>query len=358
MIRARSRDGFTVVEIFVGMAITAVILGVTLNTILSANKQSNQSMKDMLSVADQVIADRQLWFDLRTISSSFNSLNVPDDNGQNFFDYASDSQCTSNCTRSFTLGYDNNAEMVFIAGEDSVAPPVMYDPVGAYNATPGPNFNVAGTLTFMGLNYKPAAQPEGTMELLYPPANYPEFWAPAKRLLLLYSPIVMREAPGGVPNMAKHPRGSYVLVNYDLRDDLNAAPALVTLGGRTISSHPSDASVDIDSVDKFFRTLPPVGGSVGLSFVKPVMALRYQVVAINDPDAPGGQSGQLRRSVWDANAGTWGSSQTISEGLKNVIFCRSSISLPAIAAAMNPAKAMGMAAKGGTPTAKTCADLR
>lgn len=155
--------------------------------------------------------------------------------------------------------------------------------------------------------------------------------------------------------MAKPPRSSYILVRYNTRDELNASPPPVDIGGRTIAEHPSDSSIAIDSVDKFFRTLPPVGGSVGLAFIKPVSVLRYQVVEVPDGNAPGGRSGQLRRSVWSAEQGTWGQAQTLSDGLKSVVFCRSNVGAAVMTAALNMARAVGHSKI--APPEKQCADL-
>lgn len=355
----RRGRGVSLIELMIVVSLGSLLtLGVS--SLLNAlNKGKRRAENLIASTGEELLGNRQLWFDLRAAGISFNFMNAgPCSPGQpDFFDYLPDVTCVppdqspqaindpakNPCMRKMTLSLPQNGEqpqsLTLAISKGSVMPALPLAPIQFYTASDPPDLYTAGTLNFQFgpfmntlrvlNNPKPTLLEEGNV-------------------LRFYSPITMR--PLVNRNIA-----SPVAIANEL--DLMIPPRLVSLiavyrqGGLVIENprdslwlqcqmHPT-MGVDFATVrggdteptlDLFWRLLPPVGGRGAFAMVTAIDIVQYRVVPTK---LNGKDTGMLIREKYDGKSNKWSQSHVVAEGVSSVDFIRKTISTPSIKATIN-----------------------
>lgn len=258
----RKQAGFSLVELMVSVAITAVIGTVLAGVVYESTRMQLQTKEQIEDSTDRLLGEHMIFIDLKNIDPSFNVLQQRDDKGKNFFDHIPDvpeSFFNGNGSRTITLKSGGLTELKFLQTDPLAGPLLIYDPTLAYQVGAVPNdFNTAAPLTFVSLDQ------EGVVTNIRP-----EFWKNG-RLLMLDTPARIRPLIGDVVNLATPPRSpAFVgtVANTQLPQNADVAASMNT-------THPLTGA-PITSADIFLRTIPSVGGGNAFVRLRAIRMIKY-----------------------------------------------------------------------------------
>lgn len=303
-----TNKGFSIMELVIGMGLMALVSVVTASVMLLVNRTSTTMRKDMEASIDTTVAERVILGDLRQIAPSYNNILVNDDAGRGFFDYEPEVPSTTMTdemkSRTATLSLSGRKTMEFIQQDTSAGEVLIYDPVAAYDVGAAPeNFNQAASLTFRSLNNNNWIKKQR-----------PQMWENG-RLVFLDTPAKIRPiGANGVADMTVTPKSPIYLGAINGEDATTPKDAEAMLR----RTHPLSGAT-IDSVDKFLRDLPSMGGGLPIVRVRGVRWVRYALEAM--PQAADGA--RLMRTVY--RNGQFGSAYMIAERLQSLQLTRKSI---------------------------------
>jgi prepilin-type N-terminal cleavage/methylation domain-containing protein len=330
--------GFTLLELAVAMVVFSVVMYGGFQLFQSVTKETSKAQKAIETNLGGLVAERVVRNDIVDAGASLNNLKLLDNNTKSFFDFRPDWPCAADCSR--VLSISNRAadkkEFMILAHDEGLLSPQMYPPVAAYQATPNATLDVAGTLTFKGINYN------DSLKKIIKPADYPSFWSASKtpRLLLFYSPVPSRPIIAGVVNMATPPRSTMYLgkLEYNMSgvNPTNVKITATNMSGNVNNEHPMRPGVWMndtsdafgkDGFDRFLRTLPPVGGVGAVALFRPVRMVRYVMKVGPPPKSPN----ELWRYDWDTATNAWTTKPSlVGSDIFGVVLNRRSISSPII----------------------------
>lgn len=340
---APHNSGFTLVELVVSLAVFSVIMFAAFQFFQTFSKQQNQNFQNIKQDLEAIVLERAVRLAVVNMHPSYNLITVLDDNGNNFFDYLPDSMCQQNCERSITLSANSTSRFFpMLQTLNNISAPRLYTPQFAYNIGTNNNLNQAGSLNFAGINKTVQATNRGYLEALFkkdgaPNENYlsaPPGDPLQYKLLLFTSLVEMRDMAAG----SAFPRKSAYLGRFN-SDNFNITATnpdnLFTL------SHPQDPSVvfndipngtvgspsfGVNGIDRFLRTVPPVGGVNAMAKVSVVGLKRYFF-----QEGVGSQESRILQQDWSAEENRWEvPGFEIGVGIESLTFRRRSISSPVI----------------------------
>jgi hypothetical protein len=266
-----NQKGMTIIDILIGVALMALLGGLISSTNLFVNKQFVNLKNDMDDSIDSNLAERMLFSDLAGLEPSFNNLKTVDDSGYGFFDYYPDVPANSvrtPLTREAVLSIPKQRLEFYVVIQDIKAGALLnYEPSSAYEIGDAPDdFNQAATLTFDSINKKN-----------WVAVQRPNFWVDEK-LLLVDTPARVRPVTStGNINMSVLPR-SPIFIGRVSGKDLAFDNHFKTYFN---VNHP-DSGAEINTLDKFFRDLPSVGGGQPLVRIRAVRLIRYYLEPYED----------------------------------------------------------------------------
>ncbi|MCM2280919.1 MAG: hypothetical protein NDI61_03635 [Bdellovibrionaceae bacterium] len=320
--RASNAQGFSMVELIVAVGVAVTVVLIASSVLYELQNSSNRLRKAMDQEIDFSIGIREMVNLLRKSALSYNNLIVQDDNGRNFFDLITDITATqipdiSARSRRLTLSLAPGGitQLVFIFNDDPASQGFLYNPIDAYNVGPPPgNLDVSGAINYRGINADNVVA-----------ARAPGVWRQGN-LVLLFSPIPLREMIGGTVDVFTPPRNA-IYFGRVRGDDVEH----VSLGGLIRNTHPAKASLVLDSGDKFFRNLPSIGGSSPMVILQPVGLLRFYLMPTT---VSGAVTGRLITQTY--SEGAWSDASVVFPDIKGVVFKRELISTPQISIQVIP----------------------
>jgi hypothetical protein len=266
-----NQKGITIIDILIGIALMALLGGLISSTHLFVNKQFVNLKNDMDDSIDSNLAERMLFSDLAGLEPSFNNLKTVDDAGYGFFDYYPDVPANAVRTplaREAELSLNKKRMEFFVVIQDIKAGALLnYEPSSAYDIGNAPSdFNQAATLAFSSLNKNN-----------WVAVQRPSFWVNEK-LLLVDTPARIRPvtASGNI-NMSVLPR-SPIFIGRVSGSGLAFDSTLKTYFN---VNHP-ESGLELNTLDKFFRDLPSVGGGQPLVRIRAVRLIRYYLEPYED----------------------------------------------------------------------------
>jgi len=333
--RGLGQAGITLIELTIAAAIAgmlALVMGTMLKTYNRSMKVAEEKAK---AAGEGLLGTRALWHDVRQAGISFNLLNeIKDDSGtRNFYDFLPDAPCASNCSRTLTLTQANAKSFVMAMTADGLSAPTPLAPghpsKGFYDQPLPVAPATTGAITFNATKFRTevtAADPFGTSPVR-------KMWK-AGRILRFYSPFYQRPIPNTapfMPNMSATP-GLLSFIGIVNPAETAISPlttAVATEMGIGTQRRPdmlsSDSDSVIDSVDEFFRFLPPVGGTGAFGLVVPIDIVRYQ---IRDMPFEGKQMPCLVRERHNGTA--FASARVIAAPVESLVLFRDTITVPSI----------------------------
>ncbi|UYL08357.1 hypothetical protein B9G69_015045 [Bdellovibrio sp. SKB1291214] len=274
---------------------------------------------------------------LKKSSVSFNKLYALDDgdatrqNKQNFYDYYPDvphavlTRSTIRADRTITLSPTDSKYFYLIQSEEADFDSLIYDPMYAYTVTSTPSDQIAsGTIRYEGLNSIPNLQgPGGTQSAKGTMTKvFQTRWADGT-YFMLSCPTYLRaiDAKNNTVSILTPPRFPSFLGKVASGDLLPANSSEV--GIQFYNSNPLVPTASYTSVDNFFRVLPAIGGAAPFVKVEPVKMVRFEFRT---------NSTTQKNELWlqEFTQGKYKDKTKLIEEIKNVVFKRSSISLPII----------------------------
>ncbi len=260
-----SESGFTMTEILIAAGLSALVAGGAAYVFTNVTKQREQAHKSLENMSDEKLAERVIIKDLMRSSPSFNILK------SKFFDYIPDGRCVLDCTRTHRM--EQKGEFwVLIADSEDMGTPIAFDPPEAYQITTAEDgtvtavtFDLAKLKTYM--NKKNEKTDEKIFGKMWEKQNF----------LMFYTPVPLRVLPTDpVPRFF----GFVAQVDSGASGINLVNPTVHTAEGVEDSAfsmnHPISGAV-VNSVDQMLRSVPPVGGTGTLLFVRPVKLVRYKI---------------------------------------------------------------------------------
>lgn len=305
------KNGFTLVELMVVMAVGSIVLVTTVALIQDFNKMNDRSSKISDSKQTKNLAEKAVSLQFEEIAPSLGALSFQDENGENFFDYVTNVSCSQGA-KDITLDTadgktrvssrcDRKVVLSLSPGKDGrVVTQFTY----AKTATPGSFYGVPsqiipakfyslpasdGKSEWLGLNNGNffSNGPDPKMPLIDQPfylmwtnAVFLQIYSPGS-----YAPIASESQNG---SQAPELRGGrpYQLIGRLLKGGAKAGDFgfdylkfLEAAGTSVYTTDPRDAGnkdrnfAKVSSgsgLDLFLRLLPPLGGSAVLAFVRPI----------------------------------------------------------------------------------------
>lgn len=303
--------GFTILELLIAAAVGCGIILFTAQFIKKSGDINEKVQNDLEETSNNLNLESILRKDLTNNKHSLNNLNTKDDQNNNFFDYLSSTNCTSNCLRSVKFELSavpdeiSKKVLYFIIVNQNAGEQQIYNPADAYGR---------GSLVFNSLNYNDTLS-----------ARQNSLWSDSVKqkssLIFLYSPMEVFSPVSGV--LAPGRMLSYM-------GWVGASNFSGTLNREIINDGIYDnddlrTGKKITSEDAFFKNMPYTVGLGSFAFVTAVKVIRYRfkTILVN-----GKISGQLLRG--EMNSDKIFNEKPIGFNLKSIEFSRQTISSPAI----------------------------
>jgi hypothetical protein len=351
------QTGMTLLEVMLALGLSGLVLLGVVEFYTSYTEKLTRMNESVENQTDIESGQQIMLRDLKSIDPSFGTLKLLDDEGRSFFEYYpdvperdldKDAVCGRPC-RVYTMKPGAFSEITLVLHDPSAhpLPSFVYNPTWAYQlhaCAPAPCRNTVrgAEPTFLGVNTssewisgangRPAVY-HGTPPVM----EYPGYWH-KWQLLMFDSPTAFRP-DGTTASQWPHvpPRSPYFIgmVGSD------AATAPFTFVGTVAPAlrdlfnidDPVNPATKVDTVDVFFRKLPPVGGGQPLVRVRPVRLVKYSIEvmfpAIDPALSPAEKKkrqGALRvwrqvfaRGAWDARR------HLVAEYVKTVQLRRSTV---------------------------------
>lgn len=337
------KNGFSLLELVVALGLFSFVSFAAFQFFQSFSKQQSVGLQNITQDLEAIVLERAVRLAIVNMHPSYNLINVPDDNGNNFFDYLPDELCQSDCERQLTLSADSPIQFFpLLQTLHDVAAPRLYTPQFAYNIGTNNSLNTAGSLNFASINKTVSATGRGYLEALFkkdgaPNENYLSAGPddPLHFKLLLFSSLVeLRDVSSSTP----FPRKSAYLGRFDSQSFNISATNPNNLFNL---SHPLNSSVvfndvpngsfgspsyGVNGIDRFLRTVPPVGGVNAMAKVSVVGLKRFFFQA-----AANGQESQILQQDWNVKENRWEvPGFPIGIGVKSLTLKRRNVSSPVI----------------------------
>lgn len=296
VIRGKGEKGITLLELLIGVTVSGIVIGAATLAFQQLQEGQKQLSEDLSAIGLEAIGNRQLWADARRAGVSFNLMNLTADDesalgkdgdptarGGNFFAFLPDYNCTAEpCARKFSLKTEAQSFVMAVtrgglSAPASVTAGLAYDVAKA--ASPicvgGKGINCVGgwNIPDVALNWNKLMDQLAAKD--DPAAGPADSLVRKHQVLWFYSPVTARTTTGSSPPNMNEPPKRMSFVGKVAADGLSIEQ--VTIPGFLETLKRPGTNQDIDTIDKFFRWLPPVGGAQAFALVVPVTFLRYRL---------------------------------------------------------------------------------
>lgn len=319
----RNRNGFTIAEVLVAVALTGIAVLGTFNVLSYFKLQYNRNFMKIDARLSSTLGERILYFQLKNAYPSFNNM-VGDlgksKDGKNFYDYNPDYpnhlRLEEDQTRKLELKPGEQTETYILVTNPQEGPPLYIDPARLYTTTLG-SATADGTLKYEGLMnhaYIKELAKDNAKE------GVRSLWQD-NNILYFYLPSSTRP-PEATDDAFVPPYCFFGRVQ-------GTTLILETFGGRIACKNPLDGEA-LPDLDTFMRQLPALNGGVPIVLMRSVSLLRYNLV--EDPRSLGNYN--LEYSKW--NGTSFGDPQMAATNILSVTFTRSSVAETVISISVVP----------------------
>lgn len=303
----KSQQGFTLIEVIVAVALSALVASIGAISIVSMKRMEKIISVKTESLTEKAFAETFIAKILKNAGPSLNLLTIEDDNGSLFFDYIPSSSATQlgtdNAKRTLSLEL-GKVTSLSILGNLGRADQVMYvDPAQSYTYTYSDSDDdwTAPSFTYKGVNSNS-----------YAGNFFGTDWAPG-RLFLLWSPQSHFQVVNGLADLTQAaPSLAFLGKVNETGSDL-AATAFTFVR----STDPRNSTVTLTSPDRVFRRVPLVGGSAPILLMRPVEMHRLWLK--KDEQNPGA-------AILMHESSAKGNALVLATNIKRVRFLRSNVS--------------------------------
>lgn len=329
-----SQRGVTLAEVLIVAAVGSIVFLAAQSILLNFMSGQKKAEEMVENATEEQLVVRMLTKDFQRTGLSFGFLQQKDDAGALFFDYAGDAPCmTGACSRNITLSLTGAREFLLLA--DSELEKTVSD-FSVQSLRPADFYQVSGAAsTLVAVAANGTLRPPTTLN------NAPMVYRSLKdgltkvnspllketQVIALYSPLTERELDSSTGRViaSSFPERHMILVTIGATETILTSATLSTGGLSATQSlrtvHPAQSGVTISTVDKFFRTLSPIGGKSALVLGRPVRLVRYEV------RAAAGNAGQaeLYRAEFSSTSKKFENAQRVGGGFEKIILKRSTI---------------------------------
>ena len=312
-----SKKGFSIVEVMIAGVIMSIVFFAATQFFGTYSKVTRDTSLSIDSDLDSLILERMVRKTIVSSAPSLNTIEFDDDSGNNFFDYLPDYKCLIDCKRQIRLSATSTNKLFpFLSPYNGSGGHKLYAPQFAYRIGTANTLTVAGTLSWAGVNGNNSGDGAEYLEKLYGKYNadsqkvaeYDSLVGLGNVLVLFQSLVALRNMGAPSTTMNTPPRKSIYLGNLNT-ETFNIVA--VNPDNLFDLSHPQDSSIFMNDtadasgtngLDKFLRTLPPVGGVNALAAFKNVKLSRYKFI-------PGAtkEKNAIVLENWDPQTNAWGS---------------------------------------------------
>ncbi len=308
----KNQSGFTVIEVIIAGALIGGFMLLAAGTLKDLYQLTKTDTAKVDSQTDLTFAMRYMSGLIKNSTPSFNNIvGVKDNNDLEFFDHIPDMSTmnwsANQRTRTLTLSEATGRfELPFLIQSEKQLNQITYNPLDAYEIPdPVEEMNASATLNYFGVNKNNVISKMN-----------PQIWEDGY-FLLFRVPIPLRYvAVDGTVNMTQPPR-EHVFLGKVAKISNNVIQEKFL--GKMRTTHPVDNS-EVPTADRFFRTVPSVGGSS--PFIDVTLVEGYKFALEKDP-----KTNFYRLFSYLYKDGAFTRPFLIAEKVKAVTFTRENLSL-------------------------------
>lgn len=323
-----NQQGMTLIEVLLVVGLVSILGLANVFFVTDFMKRINKIQTESEEQSESAVISSTALNIIKRSNLSFNQIVLPDDNGNNFFDYFPDipsSELGTAGNRIFSISATNREKYFYLFASSEVkANSLVLDPVHVYSATPQPaDYSQDGSVTYKGLNSIPHIKDgmgNNTNKKLMS-QFFGEVWKNGQ-IFLVTCPTYLRPIQNGTVDLSTPPHMPS-LVGRAESDDL------IVLGKdksvvELYNSHPLTESKYL-SLDQFFRTLPTVGGAAPFVKIEPVDLVRFRMK--ENKSYPAGYADLVLDEWID---GAYQEKMLVAIKVKNIQFLRKSAAIPIV----------------------------
>lgn len=317
------QQGFSLLEVLMSIGLAGLVTMALYTLWVGSNQQITNMEKEIENYTDLESGQRIMLRDLKNVDPTFGAISLKDDNGHPMFEYYPDvpedtlkkkygaeAKCPAAypLCRVYTLRAKGNAEIVFLMHDPTAheIPSLVYDPTWAHQQAQNPTSKyLDGTLTFLHVNQKSPGGPIIIGHYGSPGEGYrghQQSGPPSKRVdthtgywkkdaLLMFDTPTTYRSESMINPEDEPPRPAFFVGQVTTTEarapfialDPSKVFTYAFDGVNIVQSnlldrrHPVSHSLTIDSVENFFRWIPPSGGGQPLIRLRPVRLVKYTV---------------------------------------------------------------------------------
>jgi hypothetical protein len=321
----KNRNGFTIAEITVGLAMGALLVLAFANVMSYISIYNRKAYMMSEGRIASSLGERFMWMHFKNAEPSFNNLTQGaeflDDNGKPFYmlnpNAVTSSMAVADKTRSvlltwagrrtFTVAAVNTSDKDIVNG---YSPSFFVDPTKFYNIQPNMN---------AGLNLGPTV--DMGLFTAYIRGQNPVILNADNKFVQVFSPITVRNVnaaittpPNPVSYFLRYSNGTFVDENF---------------GGAVKNVNASDTTLNLTKFDDFLKTLPSSGGGIPPLMARGVRYIQYSLFQRVEPGHPEPVT-CLQYATWNGSA--FVNPVFIADRIQSITIGRQDISDPLITA--------------------------
>lgn len=344
------QSGFTMVEMSVALALTAVLGMVIYGVMNYTDRQSKIQTENIQDLILRYGASKVLVRDIANAAPTFNYINIKDDNNLPFFVYSQNEYCqpAATCSRKFTME---------IPANNTLSEPIFFlsvkggsDEMIRFGIDPSMTFDDSDT--YVGINYDKVADPAtGISKSVIPESPWVKH-----RIVLLQSANSFYDCNSTVNSFTPNPTGSCNVTgaNFATTRQMKMLgvvnPDEIDMTFTPVASRPTllknkynicrpDKNLNcvikvslanLNTSKDLIEKMPYIPGSDNLASITPVELIRYHLErpAPNSPDT----KIVLMRSVATIVGGqlSFERAHVLMSGIQSIVFTRRNVSNPTI----------------------------
>ncbi len=352
-LKSALQNGFTMVEMSVALALTAVLGMVIYGVMNYTNRQSKIQTENIQDLILRYGASKVLVRDIANAAPTFNYINIKDDDNLPFFVYSQNEYCqpAAACSRKFTME---------IPANNTLSEPIFFlsvkggsDEMIRFGIDPSMTFD-GSTNSYLGVNYeKVVDSTTGISKDIIPESPWVE-----DRIVLLQSANSFYDCSSTVNTFSPDPAGNCNVTGTNFAttrqmkmlgkvnsDEIDMTFYAVASRPNLLKNkynicrpdqnlncviNPNTANLTITTSKDLIENMPYIPGSDNLASITPVELIRYHLErpAANSPDT----KIVLMRSVATIVGGqlSFERAHVLMSGIQSIVFTRKNVSNPTI----------------------------
>lgn len=352
-LKSALQSGFTMVEMSVALALTAVLGMVIYGVMNYTDRQSKIQTENIQDLILRYGASKVLVRDIANAAPTFNYINIKDDDNLPFFVYSQNEYCqpAAACSRKFTMEIPANntlSEPIFFLSVKGAS-----DEMIRFGIDPSMTFD-SSTNDYLGVNYEKVVDATtGISKDIKPESPWVK-----DRIVLLQSANSFYDCNSTVNSFTPAPAGSCNVTGPDFAttrqmkllgvvnsDEIDMTYTPVASRPNLLKNtynicrpdqnldcaiNPAISDLIINSSAKLIENMPYIPGSDNLASITPVELIRYHLErpAPNSPDT----KIVLMRSVATIVGGqlSFERAHVLMSGIQSIVFTRKNVSTPTI----------------------------